>query len=184
MNSLVSQVVFNTSQFVIMMGSWTAHVAHLTVWCVHRFLDSLLPPLIFALLKWASPCWHRTKRTTDVKCEKVCLQLCSSKWLKLAWTLSAVRCMFVSGDMYCSSSMLLNSSPWALSGSMGKKVAVSSGTEAYKSWSLWSLLPVASWTGHEEQCTQTRQDEETWRAGERFHRWGPAGTHGERVFVL
>lgn len=59
--------------------------------------------------------------------------------------------------------------PGALSGSMGLKGAVSSGMEAYKCWSLWSLPPAFCWIGHEEQCTQ-RQEEKGLRTDKRYHR--------------
>lgn len=56
---------------------------------------------------------------------------------------------------------------------MGLKGAASSGMEAYKCWSFWSLLPAAWWSGHEEQYTQ-RPEEEGLRADKGYHRWGTA----------
>lgn len=70
------------------------------------------------------------------------------------------------------SSMLLISTPGPLSGSMGLKDAVSSGMEAYKCWSLWSLPPAACWRGHEEQFAH--RQEEALLADKRYPRWGAA----------
>lgn len=49
--------------------------------------------------------------------------------------------------------------PGALCGSMGLKDAASSLMQAYKCWSLWSLLPAACWSGLEEQLLQRPEDE-------------------------
>lgn len=41
---------------------------------------------------------------------------------------------------------------------MGLKGALPSVMQAYKCWSLWSLLPAACWSGREEQLLQRPED--------------------------
>lgn len=54
--------------------------------------------------------------------------------------------------------MLLIYCPGARCGSMGLKGALPSVMQAYKCWSLWSLLPAACWSGREEQLLQRPED--------------------------